>query len=141
MALKRNKEESIMQNATNGNSYTNGQSVIVRTSRGLTIGGTRLTLYSIMDHLRAGQPLAYIRELFSLTEQQMAEVLAYLEAHQAEVEAEYQEIVAESARQQKEWESRRREIHARIAQAHSGSAPEAALRHKLAEEKARLGME
>jgi hypothetical protein len=34
------------------------QSTVVRTSRGLSIAGRRLTLYSIMDYLRAGWPPA-----------------------------------------------------------------------------------
>ena len=35
---------------------SNGQSVIIRTERGLTIAGTRITLYDVMDYLKAQYP-------------------------------------------------------------------------------------
>ena len=35
-------------------SASNGQASIIRTERGLTIAGTRITLYDVMDHLVAG---------------------------------------------------------------------------------------
>ena len=39
---------------------SNEQAVIIRTEQGLTIAGTRLTLYDVMDHLAAGWPLQLI---------------------------------------------------------------------------------
>ena len=39
--------------------------VIVRTSRGLTIAGTRITLYTIMDHLKGEWPPHLIQAWFS----------------------------------------------------------------------------
>ncbi len=35
---------------------SNGQSAIIRTERGLTIAGTRITLYDVMDYLKAQYP-------------------------------------------------------------------------------------
>lgn len=32
----------------------NGQGAIIRTERGLTSAGTRITLYDVMEHLKAG---------------------------------------------------------------------------------------
>ncbi len=32
----------------------NQQAIIIRTDRGLTISGTRLTLYDVMDYLASG---------------------------------------------------------------------------------------
>ncbi|MGK7928420.1 MAG: DUF433 domain-containing protein, partial [Spirulina sp.] len=46
----------------------NGKPAIVRTERGLTISGTRITLYDLMDYLRDGYPIKFIRGIFSLTE-------------------------------------------------------------------------
>jgi len=34
----------------------NTQAAIVRTSRGLSIAGTRITLYQVMDYVKAGWP-------------------------------------------------------------------------------------
>jgi hypothetical protein len=33
----------------------NAQATIVRTSRGLSIAGTRITLYQVMDYVKAGR--------------------------------------------------------------------------------------
>ena len=33
------------------------QTTVVRTSRGLSIAGTRITLYDVMDYLTAGWPV------------------------------------------------------------------------------------
>jgi uncharacterized protein (DUF433 family) len=34
----------------------NTQAIIVKTSRGLSIAGTRITLYQVMDYVKAGWP-------------------------------------------------------------------------------------
>jgi uncharacterized protein (DUF433 family) len=62
------------------------QPTVVRTSRGLSIAGRRLTLYSIMDYLQAGWPPHLIRDEFNLTDTQMTDVMTYIEAHRDEVE-------------------------------------------------------
>jgi uncharacterized protein (DUF433 family) len=53
------------------------QPTVVRTSRGLSIAGRRLTLYSIMDYLQDGWPPHLIRDEFKLTDKQMADVMEY----------------------------------------------------------------
>jgi len=40
---------------------SNGQSAIIRTERGLTIAGTRITLYDVMDYLKAQYPPIVLR--------------------------------------------------------------------------------
>ena len=67
---------------------------VIRTERGLSIAGTRITLYDVMDYLKADWPPGLIRQWLDLTEQQMADVMMYIEEHQAEVEAEYQQVLA-----------------------------------------------
>ena len=57
------------------------QPTVIRTSRGLSIAGRRLTLYSIMDYLQAGWPPHLIRDEFNLTDTQMTDVMEYIEAH------------------------------------------------------------
>jgi uncharacterized protein (DUF433 family) len=71
----------------------NGQAIIVRTEQGLTIAGTRITLYDAMDYLTAGYPAKLIREKLCLTDAQVNAAFSYIEAHQTEVEAEYQEVL------------------------------------------------
>ncbi|HBL15161.1 MAG TPA: DUF433 domain-containing protein [Cyanobacteria bacterium UBA11162] len=94
---------------------SNGQSTIVRTERGLTISGTRITLYDVMDYLTAGYPSKLIREKLSLSDNQVDAALSYIDTHRAQVEAEYQEVlqIAEDSRQY--WEERNSEHFARLA--------------------------
>ncbi len=49
----------------------NGKAGIIRTERGLTIAGTRITLYDVMDYVTAQYPVKFIRSLFDLTEEQI----------------------------------------------------------------------
>lgn len=95
---------------------TNSQVTVVRTDRGLSISGTRITLYDVMDYVTAGWPAHLIRDRLQLTGQQISDVLAYIEAHRAEVEQEYQAVVRTAAENRCYWEERHRE---RIA----GSTP------------------
>jgi uncharacterized protein (DUF433 family) len=96
-------------------SAANKQSSIIRTERGLTIAGTRITLYDVMDHLKAQYPPKFIRDAFNLTDEQIRIALSYIETHRTEVEAEYQEILKAAAETQQYWEERNRERFARIA--------------------------
>jgi|GEM_PF-6888605 len=49
----------------------NEQETIIRTERGLTIAGTRITLYDVMDYIKAEYPHKYIRDAFMLTDEQI----------------------------------------------------------------------
>jgi uncharacterized protein (DUF433 family) len=93
----------------------NEQSAIIRTERGLTIAGTRITLYDVMDDFMVGYPAKLIREKLCLTDAQMDAALFYIEAHQAEVEAEYQQVLQIVEGNRQYWEDRNREHFARIA--------------------------
>ncbi|MDJ1176485.1 DUF433 domain-containing protein [Roseofilum capinflatum] len=88
---------------------------IIRTERGLTISGTRITLYDIIDHLKAQYPQKFIRDSFNLTNEQIDAVLAYIDRHQAEVEVEYQEILKTAEETRQYWEEYNRERFAKIA--------------------------
>lgn len=89
--------------------------MVVRTSRGLTVVGTRITLYSIMDCVKADWPPKLIRDLFDLTDEQMAGVLAYIEAHEDEVEAEYQMVLQQAEKNQQYWTEFNREHLEKVA--------------------------
>lgn len=91
------------------------QQTIIRTERGLTILGTRITLYDVMDYVTAQYPPKFIQGLFDLTEEQINTALAYIEAHRAEVEAEYQQVLKEAEELRQYYEEQNRERVARSA--------------------------
>jgi uncharacterized protein (DUF433 family) len=88
---------------------------IIRTERGLTITGTRITLYDVMDYVTDQYPPKFIRGLFELTEEQINAALAYIEANYAQVEAEYQQVLKEAEELRQYYEQQNRELAARIA--------------------------
>jgi uncharacterized protein (DUF433 family) len=94
-------------------SISNGQSAIVRTERGLTIAGTRVTLYDLMDYIHAGYPHSLIRNKFYITDEQFSTAMSYIKSNYAEVEAEYQIVLQQAEEIRQYWEERNRE---RIAQ-------------------------
>jgi uncharacterized protein (DUF433 family) len=94
---------------------TNGQVAIIRTERGLTIAGTRITLYDVMDHLAAEWSPKQILNWLPLTEEQLRVALAYIEANRSAVEAEYQTVLQETQEIRKYWEDKNRERLAQIA--------------------------
>ncbi len=80
---------------------------IIRTSRGLTIAGTRLTLYSVMDYLEAGWPVHLIQDWLNLTDPQIDAAMAYIEAHREEVEEEYRDVLRQARENREYWERRK----------------------------------
>jgi uncharacterized protein (DUF433 family) len=118
-------------------SLSNGHETIVRTERGLTIAGTRITLYDVMDYLKAQYPPKLIREKLGLNEAQIHSALTYIDTHCAEVEAEYQECLQTAVEIRQYWEERNRERFAEIA-AMPPKPGQEALRAKLQTWKARI---
>ena len=94
---------------------SNEQTAIIRTERGLSIAGTRITIYDIMDYVTAQYPPKFIRGLFDLTEEQINAALAYIEANRADVEAEYQMVLKEAEELRLYYEEKNRDLIARIA--------------------------
>lgn len=94
---------------------SNEQATIIRTERGLTIAGTRTSLYDVIDFLKAHYPHKLIRDTFNLTDAQINAALSYIEVNQAQVEAEYQEVLKNREEIRQYWEDRNRERFARIA--------------------------
>jgi len=92
-----------------------GQTNIIRTERGLTIAGTRITLYDVMDYVTAQYPPKFIQGLFELTEEQINAALAYIEANRAAVEAEYQIVLKEAEELRQYYEEKNRDLIARLA--------------------------
>jgi uncharacterized protein (DUF433 family) len=87
---------------------------IIRTERGLTIAGTRMSLYEIIDLLKANYPSKLIRDVFNLTNAQIDAALAYIATNQSQVEAEYQEVLHTREEIRQYWEDRNRDRLAAI---------------------------
>lgn len=112
--------------AENGNRPT----TIIRTERGLTVAGTRTTLYDILDYLHADWPPKLVQEWLDLSDQQMADVLTYLEHHRAEVEQEYQQVIQQAITLRLYWDQRLQE-HLAQQPKKALSAEQAILRAKF----------
>ncbi len=91
------------------------QPTIVRTDRGLSIAGTRITLYQIIDYVKAKYPPEVIREHFRLTVKQTNDALAYIEQHHDEVETEYQRILRQAEENRQYWQKRNAQRFVEIA--------------------------
>jgi uncharacterized protein (DUF433 family) len=87
----------------------NGNATVVRTNRGLTVGGTRLTIYSLIDHFKAGHSDELVRQWYRLTPEELADIHRYIDEHRDEVEAEYQEVLRRADENRRNWEERNRE--------------------------------
>lgn len=118
-------------------SISNEQSGIVRTERGLTISGTRITLYDVMDYLVEQYPAKFIRAMLSLTDEQVSSALSYIDAHRAKVEAEYQAVLREAEELRQYYEEQNRDLIAHIAAKPPRPGTEV-IRAKLRAERAKL---
>ncbi|MEB3292602.1 MAG: DUF433 domain-containing protein [Synechococcales bacterium] len=94
---------------------SNGNATIIRTERGLTIAGTRTSLYDVMDLLKVHYPPKLIRDTFNLTDGQINAALSYIEVNQDQVEAEYQEVLQNREEIRQYWEERNHDRLAQIA--------------------------
>ncbi|MEH2358113.1 DUF433 domain-containing protein [Nostoc sp.] len=118
-------------------SASNEKAMIARTERGLTIAGTRITLYDVMDYVTQQYPPKFIRAMLNLTLEQVNAALSYIETHRQEVEAEYQLILKEAEELRQYYEEQNRELVDKIAKMPPPPGREAAW-EKLQAQKARL---
>lgn len=112
---------------------------ITRTERGLTISGTRITLYDVMDHLAAGWTPKLILNWLPLTEEQLNAALSYIDANRTEVETDYQTVLQATQEMREYWEDKNRERLAQIAKLPPKSGQEG-IYAKLQAWKAKLGL-
>ena len=93
----------------------------------------------MIDYVKVGRSPDEIRAEFNLTDQQITDVMAYIDEHRAVVEAEYEQVLQEAEEIRCFWEERNRERLAEIA-----SLPprpeQAAVRAELTAEKRRLDL-
>lgn len=118
-------------------SHSDETTAIIRTERGLTISGTRITLYDVMDYVTEQYPKKFIRAILYLTDEQINSALSYIAAHRAEVEAEYQVILQEAEELRQYYEEQNRDRMAQIAAKPPKPGTEA-IRLKLQAERAKL---
>lgn len=118
---------------------SNGQEVIIRTERGLTIAGTRITLYDVIDHLAAGWPPKLILNWLPLTEAQLNAAIAYIDANRIDVEAEHQAVLQATQEMREYWADRNQERLAQIAKLPPKPGQEE-IHAKLQAWKAKLGL-
>lgn len=109
---------------------------IVRTERGLSINGKRITLYDVMDYMKAEYSPKFIRNLLNLTESEINVALSYIEENRSEVEAEYEMVLEYAEEIRQYWEERNRDRLAEIAKMPPPPGKEAAW-EKLQAQKAR----
>jgi uncharacterized protein (DUF433 family) len=119
---------------------TQAQAGIVRTGRGLTIAGTRITLYDVMDYVKADWPPTLIQQWLNLTDVQIGDALAYIATHRDEVEAEYQLVIKQAESACAYWEERNRERLAHLRDLPPRPGQEEVI-EKLRARKAELGLE
>ena len=86
--------------------------IVRRTDRGLCVANTRISLYLIMDYLKADWPPNLIRHWLGLSEEGIVAAMNYIAAHQAEFEAEYKEVVQKTAAREKFYRERARTVQA-----------------------------
>jgi hypothetical protein len=96
-------------------SESNHNPIVVRTERGLSISGTRKTLYQVMDYIKADWPSSEIQDIMRLTDDEIVGVMQYIDEHREEVEAEYQQVLRNAEENRRYWEERNRERFEQIA--------------------------
>ncbi|MEM1255898.1 MAG: DUF433 domain-containing protein [Cyanobacteria bacterium P01_H01_bin.21] len=83
---------------------------IIRTERGLTIQGTRITLYDVMDYLTAGYDNETIRKMLNLTQAQWDAAQTYIAAHHTDIIGEYHQVLEQAEVNRQYWETRNQEL-------------------------------
>jgi len=78
-------------------------------------------LYRIMDYLNAEWHPKLIREWLDLKENQIIDVINYIDDHRNEFESEYRSVLKQSEDNRKYWEECNRERFEAIAASHSGA--------------------
>jgi len=67
---------------------------VVDRGDGPKIEGTRITVYTVLDYLRAGRTRDWIAALLNVSSDQVQAAMNYIRDHDIQVNAEYEAIVA-----------------------------------------------
>ena len=76
---------------------------IINCGRGPEIEGTRITVYRVMDYVRAGDPPDRIQDELLITRDQVEAALEYIRLHAAEVNSEYDRILERIQQGNPDW--------------------------------------
>ena len=107
--------------------------IIRRPDKGLTISGTRTTIYAVMDYVQANDSRENMLLGLNLTDAQLDAALAYIAANRDAVNAEYQHVLQLADEHRRVAEEQLRDHLARTP--HPPITPEkAALYAKLVEQ-------
>ncbi len=112
-------------------------STVIRRDQNLFIKDTRITLYDVMDYLKADWPSQLIQQWLNLSDQQMKDVLGYISSHRSEVEREYQAVLDEAQKNRHYWKEKNKTRFAKIA-SHSSQRRDPKIQRKLDAWKANL---
>ena len=83
--------------------------IVRRSDRGLCIAGTRITLYLVMDYLKAGWPPHLIRHWLDLSEDEITNSINFIESNREDFETEYNEVVRKANDREKFWREQNRQ--------------------------------
>ena len=111
------------------------QSIIIQTERGLTISGTRISLYDVMTFLKKDYPPTFIQNKLRLTQRQIEATLAYIATNSVQAEQEYQAVLDTRQEIQQYWSDRNSE-HFQQSASRPKAPEQAALWAKLEAERA-----
>ena len=70
------------------------ESRVVDRGDGPKIEGTRITVYTVLEYLRAGRTRDWIAAMLNLSSRQIQAAMNYIRDHEAQVSAEYEKIQA-----------------------------------------------
>jgi uncharacterized protein (DUF433 family) len=103
---------------------------IIWTERGSSIAGTRITLYDVMNHLKANRSPHYIAHKLGLTIEQIDFAIAYVVEHQEQLETEYKACLETEKEIRQYWDEHNHDRFAKIA-AIAPNPEQVVLREKL----------
>ncbi|PON10006.1 hypothetical protein C2W62_52410, partial [Candidatus Entotheonella serta] len=67
---------------------------IINRGDGPKIAGTRITVYTILDYIRAGRTRDWIAAMLNLSSDHVQAAMDYIDDHNTQVNAEYDTIIA-----------------------------------------------
>ncbi|MDO9302444.1 MAG: hypothetical protein Q7T89_13745 [Anaerolineales bacterium] len=94
---------------------------VIRTGKGLTVNGTRLTLYLIRDSLNGNTSLKNVRDTYQLTDEEMLDILDYIQLNKEAFEKEYQEIVKTDEENRRYWEEKNQDLMEKTREQREGT--------------------
>lgn len=112
--------------------------IIVQTPRGLSLAGTRITLYDILDYVRAGWPSHRIAAWLNVSAEHLQAALDYVDAHRVEVERQYQEVLRQAEARRHYWEERNRRRQPQL-DTQARAADQAEVRTRIRQRREKLG--